>query len=40
MKRGREDLPPDGADPALREHPVRTYVRNAHWYAADLKRLD
>ena len=31
---------PDGADPALREHAVRTYVRNAHWYAADLKRLD
>ncbi|MFM9135833.1 MAG: gamma carbonic anhydrase family protein [bacterium] len=31
---------PDGADPAIREHAVRTYVRNAHWYAAELRRLD
>lgn len=29
-----------GADPALLEHAVETYVRNAHWYAADLRRLD
>lgn len=31
---------PDGADPELRDHAVRTYVRNAHWYAAELRRLD
>lgn len=31
---------PDGADADLRDHAVRTYVRNAHWYAADLRRLD
>lgn len=30
----------DGADPALIEHAVVTYVRNAHWYSAELKRLD
>jgi len=30
----------DGADPALLEHAVATYVRNAHWYAAELRRLD
>ncbi|MFZ8926106.1 MAG: gamma carbonic anhydrase family protein [Candidatus Nanopelagicales bacterium] len=29
-----------GADPALLEHAASTYVRNAHWYAADLRRLD
>lgn len=29
-----------GADPALLEHAATTYVRNAHWYAADLRRLD
>ena len=29
-----------GADSALLEHAVETYVRNAHWYAADLRRLD
>lgn len=30
----------DGADPALLEHATQTYVRNAHWYAADLRRID
>jgi carbonic anhydrase/acetyltransferase-like protein (isoleucine patch superfamily) len=29
-----------GADPALLEHAASTYVRNAHWYAAELRRLD
>lgn len=29
-----------GADPALLAHAVATYVRNAHWYAAELRRLD
>lgn len=29
-----------GANPSVMEHAVRTYVRNAHWYAADLRRLD
>lgn len=29
-----------GADPALLEHAATTYVHNAHWYAADLRRLD
>ena len=29
-----------GADPELLEHAVNTYVRNAHWYAADLRRID
>lgn len=29
-----------GADPALIEHAATTYVHNAHWYAADLRRLD
>lgn len=29
-----------GADPQLLEHAVATYVRNAHWYAADLRRID
>ena len=28
-----------GADPALLEHAASTYVRNAHWYAAELRRL-
>lgn len=28
------------ADPDLMAHAVQTYVRNAHWYAADLRRLD
>lgn len=28
------------ADSALLDHAVRTYVHNAHWYAADLRRLD
>ncbi|MEY3734341.1 MAG: hypothetical protein RL347_1700 [Actinomycetota bacterium] len=28
------------ADASLLEHAVTTYVRNAHWYAADLRRLD
>ena len=31
---------PDGADAELLDHAVRTYVHNAHWYAADLRRLD
>ena len=30
----------DAADAALLEHAVTTYVRNAHWYAADLRRID
>jgi carbonic anhydrase/acetyltransferase-like protein (isoleucine patch superfamily) len=30
----------NGADPDLITHAVDTYVRNAHWYAADLRRLD
>ena len=30
----------DGADPALLRHAVDTYVRNAHWYAAELRRID
>lgn len=29
-----------GADPALLEHAATTYVHNAHWYAANLRRLD
>jgi carbonic anhydrase/acetyltransferase-like protein (isoleucine patch superfamily) len=29
-----------GADPELIAHAVRTYVHNAHWYAAALRRLD
>ncbi len=29
-----------GADPDLLEHAVRTYVHNAHWYAAKLRRID
>ena len=29
-----------GADPALLDHAVATYVRNAHWYAKELRRLD
>lgn len=29
-----------GADPQLLRHAVDTYVRNAHWYAAELRRLD
>lgn len=29
-----------GADPDLLQHAVSTYVRNAHWYAAELRRLD
>ena len=28
------------ADPELLAHAVDTYVRNAHWYAADLRRID
>lgn len=28
------------ADPELLAHAVETYVRNAHWYAADLRRID
>jgi hypothetical protein len=28
------------ADPELLEHAVRTYVHNAHWYAAQLRRID
>jgi carbonic anhydrase/acetyltransferase-like protein (isoleucine patch superfamily) len=28
------------ADAELLEHAVATYVRNAHWYAKDLRRLD
>lgn len=31
---------PDAADPELIAHATRTYVRNAHWYAADLRRID
>ena len=31
---------PDGADPVLLRHAVDTYVHNAHWYAADLRRID
>lgn len=30
----------DGADPALLRHAVETYVRNAHWYAGELRRID
>ena len=30
----------DAADAELIDHAVRTYVRNAHWYAAELRRLD
>lgn len=31
----------DGAaDPELLAHAVRTYTHNAHWYAAELRRLD
>jgi carbonic anhydrase/acetyltransferase-like protein (isoleucine patch superfamily) len=30
----------DAADPALLRHAVTTYVHNAHWYAAELRRLD
>jgi carbonic anhydrase/acetyltransferase-like protein (isoleucine patch superfamily) len=29
-----------GADPELMSHAVTTYVRNAHWYAAELRRID
>jgi carbonic anhydrase/acetyltransferase-like protein (isoleucine patch superfamily) len=29
-----------GADADLLQHAVSTYVRNAHWYAAELRRLD
>jgi carbonic anhydrase/acetyltransferase-like protein (isoleucine patch superfamily) len=29
-----------GADPELIDHAVRTYVRNSHWYASDLRRLE
>lgn len=28
------------ADPELLAHAVETYVRNTHWYAADLRRID
>lgn len=28
------------ADPELLRHAVATYVHNAHWYAAELRRLD
>lgn len=28
------------ADPGMIDHAVVTYVRDAHWYAADLRRLD
>jgi carbonic anhydrase/acetyltransferase-like protein (isoleucine patch superfamily) len=28
------------ADAELLEHAVRTYVHNAHWYAAELRRID
>lgn len=28
------------ADPELIAHAARTYAHNAHWYAADLRRLD
>ncbi|MBM3686203.1 MAG: gamma carbonic anhydrase family protein [Actinobacteria bacterium] len=28
------------ADPALIEHAATTYVHNAHWYAAELRRID
>lgn len=28
------------ADPELIRHAAATYVRNSHWYAADLRRLD
>lgn len=31
---------PDSADPALIAHAVRTYVENAAWYAAELRRID
>lgn len=30
----------DGADPELLAHATRTYVHNAHWYNAELRRLD
>lgn len=30
----------NGADAELLRHAAQTYVRNAHWYAADLRRLD
>ena len=30
----------NGADPELLAHATRTYVRNAHWYNAELRRLD
>lgn len=29
-----------GADPELLAHAVSTYVHNAHWYAAELRRID
>lgn len=29
-----------GADADLIEHAVTTYVRNTHWYSAELRRLD
>lgn len=29
-----------GADPELLAHAVATYVRNAHWYAAEMRRID
>ncbi len=29
-----------GADPELLAHATRTYVHNAHWYNAELRRID
>jgi carbonic anhydrase/acetyltransferase-like protein (isoleucine patch superfamily) len=33
-------ITPEGADPDVLRHAVRTYVDNAHWYAGELRRLD
>ena len=33
-------IKPDCVDPADFAHSVATYVHNAHWYNADLRRLD
>jgi carbonic anhydrase/acetyltransferase-like protein (isoleucine patch superfamily) len=31
---------PDAVEPGAFDHAVRTYVHNAHWYVAELRRLD
>ncbi len=33
-------IKPDAVDPGAFEQMVATYVRNVHWYQADLRRLD